>query len=145
MIGGDDVATAGSLAILGDALTRRDRHAEAGKTLEEALRISRARAGEDAVETARVELLSATLRNVEGDFPGAEKLARSALEVDERRLGRDHSDTVGAVEKLAEILSGEGRTPRPRATRAERWPRARLPAARAPTPRPPRTSCWGTC
>ena len=108
-LGGDDVATAGSLAILGDALTRRDRHAEAGETLEEALRIARARAGEDAVETARVELLSATLHNLQGDFPGAEKLARAALAVDERHLGRDHADTVGAVEKLAEILSGEGR------------------------------------
>jgi tetratricopeptide (TPR) repeat protein len=108
-LAGDDVATAGSLALLGDALTRRDRLSEAEKVLGEAYLMVRSRAGDDAVETARVGLLFASLRNLQGDFAGAEKLARAALEVDERRLGRDHPETVGAVEKLGEVLSGAGR------------------------------------
>jgi len=55
--------------------------------------------------------LESTLGNVYlklGQYPKAEPLLRQALEVRERTLGKEHPDTLGAINNLAVLLSDKG-------------------------------------
>ena len=95
---------AASLSLLGSALFRQGKHAEAESQFRRALEIYERRSGTDSVNAASaLNNLALVLERV-GDFSGAEVLLRRSHGILGKALGANHPDTATTLSNLGRVL-----------------------------------------
>lgn len=101
--------TAASRSILGSALLRQGKYADAEVQFSQALSIYELRSGADSINTASgLNNLALTLERL-GNYAGAEVLLRRAYRNLEKALGPAHPDTATTMSNLGRVLDSQGK------------------------------------
>jgi tetratricopeptide (TPR) repeat protein len=96
------------LARAGGYLRYRIDFDQAGKLLQQAVRVAEVRLGHDDLDTAwSLHILASVLAD-QGDLDGARTLHQRALSIREARLGADHPATAHSLNNLANVLRDQG-------------------------------------
>jgi CHAT domain-containing protein/tetratricopeptide (TPR) repeat protein len=101
--------TAASQSLLGSALFRQGRYAEAERRFRQALSIYEQRSGPDSVQTASALNNLALVLEKTGDFRGAELLLQRSLANLRKAHGPDHPDTATTMSNLGRVLDSQGK------------------------------------
>ena len=109
MIGAGSAAHAQSVNNLGALYFTMGRLADAGRSYEQALDISRRGRGPDSLDVARALLNLAVLKQVLGEYGAAESQLKQALEILRGGLGEDDPAVATGLVNLAELYTATDR------------------------------------
>ena len=84
-------------------------NAAAEQMLREALALRKRLPGDDALQVSESLRRLAMIVRLDNDFPQAERLYRQTLQINRKRLGLQHRDTLRSEQELAQVLTEQSR------------------------------------
>ncbi len=101
--------TAASHSVLGSALFKQGRYAEAETQFRQVLSIYEERSGPDSVQAASALNNLALVLEKTGDYRGAELLLQRSLAILRKQRGNEHPDTATTMSNLGRVLDSQGK------------------------------------